>query len=258
VRIARIIYVLLSPTGCPSGLGELVSLIYLGAPLARGGSQMKSGVSKRSLSMMVLLTLLIMPLVAQAQRRTKPRLRRTAVRKTTTPPVGPLVPVGTNLKIRLEDTLSSKDSRVGDRFTATVLDPVRFNEGTVSGHISSIQKSGKVKGRTSMNLAFNSIRLSDGRSGTLHGYVTRVYGNSSNRADNEGGVESGSRTNQALKRGGIGAAGGAILGAIVGGGKGAAIGLILGGAGGAGSLAVQGSKELKLESGTEMVVRVTR
>jgi hypothetical protein len=203
-----------------------------------------------------MLAMLILPLVAEGQRRrTKPRLRRTVVRKTT--PVGPIVPIGTNLKIRLEDTLSSKDSRVGDKFTATVLDPVRFNEGTVTGHISSIQKSGKIKGRTSMNLAFDSIRLSDGRTDTLHGYITRVYGGSE-RADNEGGVESGSRTNQALKRGGIGAAGGAILGAIVGGGKGAAIGLILGGAGGAGSLAVQGSKELKLESGTEMTMRVTR
>jgi hypothetical protein len=222
---------------------------------------MKSGVSKRLVSLTVLLTMLMLPLLAQAQRRTKPRLRRAPVRRTTTtttPPVGPLVPIGTNLKIRLEDTLSSKESRVGDKFRATVLDPVRFNEATINGHISSIQKSGKVKGRTSMNLAFNSIALSDGRSGTLHGYVTRVYGNSSNRADNEGGVESGSRSNQALKRGGIGAAGGAILGAIVGGGKGAAIGLILGGAGGAGSLAVQGSKELRIESGTEMVVRVTR
>jgi hypothetical protein len=172
--------------------------------------------------------------------------------------VGPLVPVGTNLKIRLEDSLSSKESRVGDRFTATVLDPVRFNEGTLTGHVSSIQKSGKIKGRTSMNLAFDSIRLSDGRSGTLHGYVTRVYGAGSERADNEGGVESGSRTNQTVKRGAIGAGAGAVLGAILGGGKGAAIGLLVGGAGGAGSLAVKGSKELKLESGTEMVVRVTR
>jgi hypothetical protein len=33
--------------------------------------------------------------------------------------------------------------------------------------------------------------------------------------------------------------------------------LILGGAGGAGSLAINGSKELKLESGTEMLVHVT-
>jgi hypothetical protein len=51
---------------------------------------------------------------------------------------------------------------------------------------------------------------------------------------------------------------GAIVGGIAGGGKGAAIGLIIGGAGGAGSLAVQGSKELKIESGTEMLVHVTR
>ncbi len=214
---------------------------------------MKSGVLKRFVSLAVLLVMLVLPLMVQGQ--TKPKLRR-GVRKTT--PAGPIVPIGTNLKIRLEDTLSSKESRVGDRFTATVLDPVRFNEATVTGHISSIRESGKVKGRTSMNLAFDSIRLSEGRSGTLHGYVTRVYGGGSERADNEGGVESGSRTNQTVKRGAIGAGAGAVLGAIIGGGKGAGIGLILGGAGGAGSLAVQGSKELKLESGTEMVVRVTR
>ena len=210
-------------------------------------------VTKRLLMATMIAVLFTLPLIVQAQ--TKPRLRR-GVRRTTV--VKPLVPVGTNLKIRLEDTLSSKDSRVGDRFTATVLDPVRFNEATVTGHIASIQKSGKIKGRTSMNLAFDSIRLREGRSGTLHGYVTRVYGSDSGRADEEGGVESGSRTKQTVKRAGIGAAGGAILGAIVGGGKGAAIGLILGGAGGAGSLAVQGSKELKLESGTELLVRVTR
>jgi hypothetical protein len=215
---------------------------------------MKSNISKRLISLAAVMAIFTLPLIVQAQ-RTKPRLRR-GVRRTTV--VAPLVPVGTNLKVRIEDTLSSKENRVGDRFTATVLDPVRFNEATVTGHVSSIQKSGKVKGRTSMNLAFDSIRLSEGRSGTLHGYVTRVYGSDSGRADNEGGVESGSRSKQTMKRAGIGAAGGAILGAIVGGGKGAAIGLILGGAGGAGSLAVQGSKELKLESGTEMLVHVTR
>src|SRR5882672_11837544 len=212
-------------------------------------------VTKRLLMATMIAVLFALPLMVEAQTRTKPRLRR-GVRRTTV--ARPLVPVGTNLKVRLEDTLSSKQSRVGDRFTATVLDPVRFNEGTATGHISSIQKSGKIKGRTSMNLAFDSIRLRDGRNGTLHGYVTRVYGSDAGRADEEGGVESGSRTKQTVKRGAIGAGAGAVLGAIIGGGKGAAIGLILGGAGGAGSLAVQGSKELKLESGTEMIVRVTR
>ena len=179
-------------------------------------------------------------------------------KRTTTKRVVPLVPVGTDLKVRINDTLSSKNSRVGDRFTATVIDPSRFDEARLTGHISSIQKSGKVKGRTSMNLAFDSVELRDGRRGVLHGYVTRVYGDDAGKADNEGGIQSGSRTNQTVKRTGIGAGVGAIIGGIAGGGKGAAIGLIVGGAGGAGSLAIKGSKELKIESGTEMLVHVTR
>jgi len=214
---------------------------------------MKPVTSKRLISLFTLFMMLSLPLLVDAQ-TAKPKMRRSTRRTTTKPPI---VPVGTNLKIRIEDTLSSKDSRVGDRFNATALDPVRFNEGRITGHISSIQKSGKVKGRTSMNLAFDTISLGD-RSGTLHGYVTRVYGSDSGQADNEGGVTSGSRTKQTVKRGAIGAGAGAVLGAIVGGGKGAAIGLIIGGAGGAGSLAIKGSKELKIESGTEMLMRVTR
>lgn len=184
--------------------------------------------------------------------------RPTTKRRTTTRRVTRLVPVGTDLKIRINDTLSSKESRVGDRFTATVISPSRFDEARLTGHISSMQKSGKVKGRTTMNLAFDSIELRDGRKNVLHGYVTRVYGEGSGRADDEGGVESGSRGKQTVKRAGIGATVGAIVGGIAGGGKGAAIGLIVGGAGGAGSLAVKGSKELKIESGTEMLVHVTR
>lgn len=185
-------------------------------------------------------------------RRRKPR--RKVVRKTTVVSV----PVGTDLKVRLNDTLSSKDSRVGDKFTATILSPSRYEEGTLYGHISAIDKSGKIKGRTTMNFDFDSIKLMDGRTGVVHGYVSHVYGDDAGRADDEGGVESGSRTKQTIKRAGIGGVAGAIIGGIAGGGKGAAIGLIIGGAGGAGSLAVQGSKELKLESGTELLVHVTR
>jgi hypothetical protein len=203
----------------------------------------------------VLVLTLILGLTSIGFAQTK---KPTAKKRTTTRRVAPLVPVGTDLKVRINDTLSSKESRVGDRFTATVIDPSRYDEARVYGRVSSIQKSGKVKGRTSMNLAFDSVELRDGRKGVLHGYVTRVYGEGSGKADNEGGVESGSRTNQTVKRTGIGAAVGGIIGGLAGGGKGAAIGLIIGGAGGAGSLAIKGSKELKIESGTEMLVHVTK
>ena len=206
-------------------------------------------------ALLVIALLLSASALTFGQVTNRPKLQRRPVRRA---PATVLVPAGTNLKVRLNDTLSSKSSRVGDKFTVTVLDPVKYNEATVHGHVASVIKSGKIKGRTTMNLAFNSIELSDGRKGVLHGYVSRVYGEGSAKADEEGGVQSGSRSKQSIKRGGIGAAAGAIIGGIAGGGKGAAIGLIIGGAGGAGSLAVQGSKELKLENGTELLVHVTR
>ena len=153
---------------------------------------------------------------------------------------------------------SSKDSRVGDHFTATVVNPSRYEEARVNGHIGSIRKSGRVKGKTTMTLAFDSIRLTNGRSGVIRGEVLRVYdSDSAKEVNEEGQVKSGSRGKQTLKRSGIGAAAGGVIGGIAGGGKGAAIGLIVGGAAGAGSVAVTGSKELKIESGTEMLIRVS-
>ena len=202
-----------------------------------------------------LLTVFLLSVSITGNAQTKPRLKKPAPK----PATPAIVPTGTNLKIRLNDTLSSKESRAGDRFTATAIDPVRFNEATVHGHIRSIVHSGKVTGRTTINLSFDSIDMpgQDGKRGVLHGYVTRVYGNSA-KTDEEGGVQSEGRGKQTLKRSGIGATAGAIIGGIAGGGKGAAIGLILGGAGGAGSVAIKGSKELRLESGTEMLIHVTR
>src|SRR5437588_8862175 len=181
--------------------------------------------------------------------------RRTHRRATT----ATIVPAGTDLRIRLNDTLSTKESRAGDKFTATVVNPSRFEEAKVAGHIRSIRKSGRVEGRSYMSLAFDSIHLSNGRTGVFRAEVRRIYdGDSESGVDEEGRVQSGGRGKQTLKRSGIGAVAGAVIGGIAGGGKGAAIGLILGGAGGAGSVAINGSKELRIESGTEMLVHVTR
>jgi hypothetical protein len=223
------------------------SMLALLAALFASGLPVFTGPSSNSDSMS-----------AQAQtRRTRrrPTTRRPAVTNTS------LISVGTNLRVRLDNDLSSKESRVGDRFTAVVLDPEQYAGARVLGHIASIKKSGRVEGRTSMNLAFDSIEMPNGTRGVMRAELVRVYdpnSESSERVDEEGTVESGSRGKQTLKRGGIGAAAGAVLGAIVGGGKGAAIGLIVGGAAGAGSIAIEGSKELELESGTELLLRVTR
>jgi hypothetical protein len=198
---------------------------------------------------------LITSTIAQAQTKKRPTVQRNRSYTDTS-----IIRVGTNLRVRLNDTISSDRARVGDRFTATVISPSRYEEATITGHVGSITKSGKIKGRTTMNLAFDRIKLPDGRSGTMRGQVIRVYesnSESASKVDEEGTVESGKRGEQTLKRGGIGAAAGAVFGGLLGGRKGAAIGLIVGGAAGAGSLAIGGSKKLELESGTEMLVRVS-
>src|SRR5882672_2998847 len=66
-------------------------------------------------------------------RRTTRRRRRRPVAKTPPAPTTVTVPVGSDLKIRLNDTISSKTARVGDKFTATVIDPAKYTEATVSG-----------------------------------------------------------------------------------------------------------------------------
>lgn len=169
-----------------------------------------------------------------------------------------LVRVGAELKIRLREAISSKDARVGDKFSATVVDPNQYDGAKVYGHISSIRKSGRIKGTTTIGFAFDRIELRDGRRGPMRAQLIRIYDSDSVKVSQEGEAESGSRGKQTLKRSGIGAAAGAIIGGIAGGGKGAAIGLIIGGAAGAGSVAIKGGKELRLEPGTEMLIRVTR
>jgi hypothetical protein len=173
-------------------------------------------------------------------------------------PAGPLnIPNGTELRIRLSSPISTKVARVGDTFNATVVQPSTYETATVEGHIATLNKSGRVSGKTELGLAFDSVTTPDGRTTRIDGELVRVYESENvKRVDEEGRVESGSRTRDSEVRGGIGAAAGAIIGGIVGGGKGALIGLIVGGAAGVGTVYVDGNKDLVLEPGTEMVIRV--
>ncbi len=166
------------------------------------------------------------------------------------------VPRGTQMKIRLDSTIDSKKAKEGDRFQATALTPNRYADASITGHINRVKQSGKLKGQTALVLVFDSIRLTNSESYPLRGDVTKVYGEKSvKEVDEEGNIKGGSRGSSTTKRTVGGAAAGAILGGIIGGGKGAAIGAGIGAAGGAGSNVIRGSDKIKLEEGTEMLIR---
>jgi hypothetical protein len=167
-----------------------------------------------------------------------------------------LIPEGDQLRIRLTSPLSTKTNREGDQFTARVVSPSAYVDATIVGHIARINHSGKATGRTEMLLAFDEITLPDGRRAPFEAQVEKVYeGATVKTVDEEGNVQTGSRTKDTATRGAGGAALGAIIGGIAGGGKGAAIGAAIGGAAGAGSVYVQSGKELIFEPGTEMMIR---
>jgi hypothetical protein len=190
---------------------------------------------------------------AEAQTRKKSATKKSAA------PSALRIPTGTEMKIRLETTIDTKESKDGDRFTATVLSPSKYADATIEGHIAKIDKSGKVTGKTELALAFDRIRLTNGQSATMAAQVVKVYGeDSAKEVDEEGNVKSGSQGKTTAVRSGGGAALGAIIGGIAGGGKGAAIGAAAGAGVGAGSVLIQGSKKVKLESGTEILIKTTR
>jgi hypothetical protein len=159
----------------------------------------------------------------------------------------------------VDSELSSATSREGDLFTATVKRPSQYEGAIVEGHVSNVQRSGRVTGRSQMTLNFDRIRLRDGRSYRFGGLLESVRTAQGDvvKVDNEGSVRDNSQTNKTAERAAIGTAVGAIIGAIAGGGKGAAIGAIVGAGGGAGSVYVQGRDDLDLTRGTELTIRAT-
>lgn len=161
------------------------------------------------------------------------------------------------LRIRLDDTLTSVDSEVGDPFSATVVDQGDYQGARVYGHITQIDASGRIKGRTSMMLRFDRLVMPDGRRARIRAEIVELYhAPSGEKVDVEGAIESSGRGRKSIEHTVIGAGAGALLGGIFGGGKGAGIGSIIGGAGGLGTTAFHGRQKITLSSGQEMLIRI--
>ena len=170
-----------------------------------------------------------------------------------------VVPNGTIVTGILESEINTKVTQNNDRFTMTVQSPNQYRGATIEGYISGLNRSGRVSGRSQIAFNFERIRLRNGQTYDFAGFLQGVTDENGKtiRVDEEGSAKGGSQTNETLKRGGIGAGVGAILGAIIGGGKGAAIGAIIGGAGGAGSVIVQGRDDLELRPGSTITVQAS-
>ena len=170
-----------------------------------------------------------------------------------------VIPDGTEVVAVLNNDLNTQNVREGERFTMTVRSPGQYDGATIEGSVVSVNRGGRITGRSEMTLDFDTIRLRDGRSYRFAGLLESVRTPNGDvvRVDNEGAVRDSDQTNKTVTRTAIGTAVGALIGAIAGGGKGAAIGAVIGAGAGAGSVYVQGPNDLELNAGTEVTVRAT-
>jgi hypothetical protein len=159
-----------------------------------------------------------------------------------TPPPPVVLPAGTTLAVRLNDSLDTKTSKAGDTFTASVAQPVTVHGRTVipagaavSGDVENAKQGGKISGESELSVHLTTLRLN----GTSYPIAT---GPLVQQAKGKG-----SRT---AKIGAGTAAAGALIGGIAGGGKGAAIGALAGGGAGVAGSAFTGNKGVTIPAET--------
>jgi len=163
-------------------------------------------------------------------------------------PLGLVVPVDTQVKIRMIDAVNSETARLGQTFRASLDEPIFVNGqeaiprgADVLTKLVSAQQSGKIEGRTELTLALSTITAS-GR--PIDVTSTDVKSESGSRGARSAGVIGGT------------AALGAIIGAVAGGGKGAAIGAGSGAAVGTGAEVLTSGQKVKIPSETRLTFRL--
>jgi hypothetical protein len=155
------------------------------------------------------------------------------------------IPSGTELDVRLQNTLNSGTAQVEDRFEATTLSDlivdgrVAIPAGSVMrGVVTAVEPGTRTNRTAKMTVSFDQVTISQ-RSYPMRATVTEAIQGEGIKGE--------------LPRAGAGAAVGAIIGGVLGGVKGAVLGTVIGGGG---TIAATEGKEVELPQGTQLHVRI--
>lgn len=161
------------------------------------------------------------------------------------------LPAGTQLRVRLENSVGSDISRVEDAIRGRLMNPLVVDGrtvvpagSTVLGSVTGATRSGKVKGRGRISLRFHTLVPAADQE--RYRISTRPWSR----------IAPGTKKKDAATIG-LPAAGGAIVGGLVGGKKGAAIGAAAGGGAGTAVVLSTRGKEVRLGRGAVLLVRLS-
>ena len=155
------------------------------------------------------------------------------------------IPAGQEIDTRLQTQLSSSSAQVEDRFEATtVADLYRGNEvlipagSVLRGVVRTVERATRTDRKGQLTVSFDQITVR-GRTYPMRGTVSQALESEGMRGE--------------AGRIGAGAGVGAIIGGILGGVKGALLGVLIGGGG---TIAATEGKDVTLEPGTILRVRL--
>jgi hypothetical protein len=166
------------------------------------------------------------------------------------PPVayGPQVPAGTEVRVRMIESVDSERASLGQTFRASLDEPVYVNgQEAIPRGVDVLTKlvedrqSGKIQGRTVLTLALSTITF-NGR--TYDVTSSDVRTESTSRGQRSGEVIGGTTVL------------GAIVGGLAGGGKGAAIGAASGAVVGTGAEVLTNGQRVRIPSETRLTFRL--
>lgn len=177
-----------------------------------------------------------------------------------------ILAANTKVPLALKQAISTKSAREGDAVYAATTFPVVQNERIlipvntyVQGHITSIKRPGRVKGRAEVLIHFTTLIYPSGYTVLLPGAVENVPGAEHAQMKGDEGTiredgQKGKDVGTVASTAGTGAAIGALSGAGL---KGAGIGAGIGGAVGTAIAMLSKGNDVKLEAGStlEMVIQ---
>ena len=170
---------------------------------------------------------------------------------------------GNTFHCRLSQTLSTGINSAGDRFTASIAEPVYLNGvavipagALVEGRITNLKKPGHLAGVGQMLLLPERIRLSNGRAYPVSAQLVRIDGAEGVKvANDEGWLQGPSSRLKTLAAVGKGAGAGGVVGLIAGH---TPLGLAIGSATGFIVHARHRGQDLNLPTGTMLDYQLTR
>lgn len=173
------------------------------------------------------------------------------------------IPQGTLLKVRMNDTLSTKSTMRGSSFTATLTEDVQQNgrviipAGSVlDGMVTEVHGGRRISGRAAIHLEPRRVTLPDGTYYVLHAQVIDTSEENNVNVDGEGTLHRRDHAKETLAIVSATTGSAAVAGALIGGGVGAAVGAGIG-AGASTILWLKQDRQAALPKDTRLIFCLT-